>query len=67
MKTSKLKLPQKPYTSTPFSTPIGLYNIKTKLEDLGLKYTEKAVYNDIVKNKRNKKNKMLISKPFLLF
>jgi GTP pyrophosphokinase len=27
---------------------LGLYNIKTKLEDLGLKYTEKAVYNDIV-------------------
>jgi GTP diphosphokinase / guanosine-3',5'-bis(diphosphate) 3'-diphosphatase len=27
---------------------LGLYNIKTKLEDLGLKYTEPAVYNDIV-------------------
>jgi GTP pyrophosphokinase len=26
---------------------LGLYNIKTKLEDLGLKY-RKAVYNDIV-------------------
>jgi GTP pyrophosphokinase len=27
---------------------LGLYNIKTKLEDLGLKYTEPAVYNDIL-------------------
>jgi GTP pyrophosphokinase len=27
---------------------LGLYNIKTKLEDLGLKYTEPEVYKDIV-------------------
>jgi GTP pyrophosphokinase len=27
---------------------LGLYNIKTQLEDLGLKYTEPLVYNDIV-------------------
>jgi len=27
---------------------LGLYNIKTQLEDLGLKYTEPEVYNDIV-------------------
>ena len=26
---------------------IGMYNIKTELEDLGLKYTEPEVYNDI--------------------
>jgi GTP pyrophosphokinase len=34
------------YIYSPFST-LGLYNIKT-LEDLGLKYTEPAVYNEIV-------------------
>ncbi len=27
---------------------MGLYNIKTKLEDLGLKYTEPTIYNDIL-------------------
>jgi GTP pyrophosphokinase len=27
---------------------MGLYNIKTKLEDLGLKYTEPDIYKDIV-------------------
>jgi GTP pyrophosphokinase len=28
---------------------LGLYNIKkTQLEDLGLKYTEPPIYNDIV-------------------
>ena len=27
---------------------MGLYNIKTQLEDLGLKYTEPLIYNDIV-------------------
>jgi GTP pyrophosphokinase len=27
---------------------LGLYNIKTQLEDLGLKYTEPLVYNDII-------------------
>src|SRR5690606_39660308 len=27
---------------------LGLYNIKTQLEDLGLKYTEPEVYQDIV-------------------
>ena len=26
---------------------LGLYNIKTELEDLGLKYTEPEVFNDI--------------------
>jgi GTP pyrophosphokinase len=32
----------------PSSTSFRLYNIKTQLEDLGLKYTEPPIYNDIV-------------------
>lgn len=32
----------------PLAHRLGLYNIKTQLEDLGLKYTEPDVYNDIV-------------------
>ncbi len=31
----------------PLAHRLGLYNIKTQLEDLGLKYTESEVYNDI--------------------
>ncbi len=31
----------------PLAHRLGLYNIKTQLEDLGLKYTEPEVYNDI--------------------
>jgi GTP pyrophosphokinase len=31
---------------------LGLYNIKTQLEDLGLKYTETPIYNDIVSKKK---------------
>lgn len=31
----------------PLAHRLGLYNIKTQLEDLGLKYTENEVYNDI--------------------
>jgi len=36
------------YIYAPLAHRLGLYNIKTKLEDLGLKYTEPAVYNDII-------------------
>ncbi len=32
----------------PLSHRIGMYNIKTELEDLGLKYTEPEVYKDIL-------------------
>lgn len=36
------------YIYAPLAHRLGLYNIKTKLEDLGLKYTEPAIYEDIV-------------------
>ncbi len=36
------------YIYAPLAHRLGLYNIKTKLEDLGLKYTEPQVYKDIV-------------------
>ena len=36
------------YIYAPLAHKIGLYNIKTMLEDLALKYTEPEVYNDIL-------------------
>lgn len=36
------------YIYAPLAHRLGLYSIKTKLEDLGLKYTEPEVYKDIV-------------------
>ena len=36
------------YIYAPLAHRLGLYNIKTQLEDLGLKYTEPAVYKNIV-------------------
>ena len=37
------------YIYAPLAHRLGLYNIKTELENLGLKYTETEVYNDIFK------------------
>ena len=36
------------YIYAPLAHRLGLYKIKNKLEDLGLKYTEPTIYNDIV-------------------
>ncbi len=36
------------YIYAPLAHRLGLYNIKTKLEDLGLKYTEPKIFNEIV-------------------
>ena len=36
------------YIYAPLAHRIGLYNIKSELEDLGLKYTEPEVYHDIL-------------------
>lgn len=43
------------YIYAPLAHRLGLYNIKTQLEDLGLKYTEPAVYNDIVSKMKESK------------
>ncbi|WP_035649094.1 bifunctional (p)ppGpp synthetase/guanosine-3',5'-bis(diphosphate) 3'-pyrophosphohydrolase [Flavobacterium sp. ASV13] len=43
------------YIYAPLAHRLGLYNIKTKLEDLGLKYTEPSIYNDIVSKIRETK------------
>ncbi len=39
----------------PLAHRLGLYNVKTELEDLGLKYTEPEVYNDILTRIRESK------------
>ena len=41
------------YIYAPLAHRMGLYNIKTQLEDLGLKYTEPEVYNDILEKTKD--------------
>ncbi|KOS06287.1 MFS transporter [Flavobacterium akiainvivens] len=43
------------YIYAPLAHRLGLYNIKNQLEDLGLKYTEPAVYHDIVSKMKETK------------
>ncbi len=43
------------YIYAPLAHRLGLFNIKTKLEDLGLKYTEPDVYNDILSKTKESK------------
>lgn len=43
------------YIYAPLAHRLGLYNIKQQLEDLGLKYTEPQVYNDIVSKMKETK------------
>jgi GTP pyrophosphokinase len=53
------------YIYAPMAHRIGLYNIKTELEDLGLKYTEPDVYNDILsKIKESKEQQDLYIQDF---
>jgi len=53
------------YIYAPLAHRIGLYNIKTELEDLGLKYTEPEVYSDILtKIKESKEDQDLYIKEF---
>jgi len=49
----------------PLAHRLGLYNIKSELEDLGLKYTEPEVYNDIfAKIKESKEDQNTYIKKF---
>ena len=50
------------YIYAPLAHRLGLYNIKTELEDLGLKYTEPEVYEDIlarIKESKEQQNKYI--------
>ena len=49
----KLKLHQKHHTLCSFSSNLGLYTIKTELEDLSFKFTYPNEY-DVIKNKLEK-------------
>lgn len=53
------------YIYAPLAHRIGLYNVKTELEDLSLKYTEPEVYEDIVtKMKETKEERDAYIKSF---
>jgi guanosine-3',5'-bis(diphosphate) 3'-pyrophosphohydrolase len=53
------------YIYSPLAHRIGLYNIKTQLEDLALKYTDPDVYNDILnKIKESKEEQDLYIEQF---
>lgn len=43
------------YIYAPLAHRLGLYNIKSQLEDLGLKYTEPDVYDDILSRMKESK------------
>jgi len=43
------------YIYAPLAHRLGLFNIKTQLEDLGLKYTEPEVYNEILSKTKETK------------
>lgn len=43
------------YIYAPLAHRLGLFNIKTKLEDLGLKYTEPRIYQDITNRMKESK------------
>lgn len=43
------------YIYAPLAHRLGLYNIKTQLEDLGLKYTDPEMYHDIVSKMKESK------------
>ena len=52
------------YIYAPLAHRLGLYNIKNELEDLGLKYTEPEVFNDIfgkIKNSKEGQEKYILS------
>lgn len=43
----------------PLAHRMGLYNMKTELEDLAMKYMEPATYHEIAKNYRKQKESAL--------
>ncbi len=50
------------YVYAPLAHRMGLYNIKTEMEDLAMKYMEPDVYKDIARKlSRNKKGQNKIS------